>query len=263
MSLKKKFNVLKVPPLARNFSEATELVKLARSEGVMFAVASPGRFTQMPMAMRAFMSQNQAEQFVFVLAAAGSRVVGGEPEAKWRIDPVLAGGGVVLYDSWEIIDQVVWNFGVPQQIYCVTGSTASDRRQRLYLTEDSAVVTMKFSDTLSGSILAGRAAAYFGKERQKWLTAHTQNALIRVDDKHFEVTDSQGQCLQRDDFDDDCLGRMRKVLENFGSNLLWRDQNPLVGAAADNLGTMAVIEAAYLSSRTGMPEEPGRILKIT
>ncbi|MFZ0034240.1 MAG: hypothetical protein WAK60_04515, partial [Sedimentisphaerales bacterium] len=116
---------------------------------------------------------------------------------------------------------------------------------------------------LSGSILAGRAAAYFGKERQKWLTAHTQNALIRVDDKHFEVTDSQGQCLQRDDFDDDCLGRMRKVLENFGSNLLWRDQNPLVGAAADNLGTMAVIEAAYLSSRTGMPEEPGRILKIT
>jgi hypothetical protein len=32
---------------------------------------------------------------------------------------------------------------------------------------------------------------------------------------------------------------------------------------ADNLKVMAVIEAAYLSARTGMPEEPAKILKIT
>ena len=55
---------------------------------------------------------------------------------------------------------------------------------------------------------------------------------------------------------------MKKTLENFGSHLLWPDKIPLVSTAADNLKNMAVIEAAYLSARTGMPEEPGRILKI-
>jgi hypothetical protein len=55
---------------------------------------------------------------------------------------------------------------------------------------------------------------------------------------------------------------MKLVLENFGSHLLWPDKNPLVSPAADNLKIMAFIEAAYLSARTGMPEEPARILKI-
>jgi hypothetical protein len=55
---------------------------------------------------------------------------------------------------------------------------------------------------------------------------------------------------------------MKMTLDNFGSHLLWPDKTPLVSAAADNLNNMALIEAVYLSARTGMPEEPGRILKI-
>ena len=275
-AIKKKFNILKLPPLARNFSEAAEFVKLAQSEGVSLAVANLGRFAQSTLAMRSFVLQNSAEQFFFMLAAAS-----GGPQAKWRNDPVLAGGGVVLYDSWDIIDQITWNFGIPQQVYCVAGSTATDRQQRLYLTEDSAIVTMKFSACLSGCLLAGRAAPHpfwdpgllksttaasqngcGGKGPQKWLIAHGLDKLVRFDDKSFEVTDSLGQRLRQDNFDDDNLGRMKKTLENFGSNILWPDKNPLVSTAADNLKNMAVIEAAYLSARTGMPEEPGRILKI-
>jgi predicted dehydrogenase len=256
-AIKKKFNILKLPPLARNFSEAAEFAKLARSEGVNLAVANLGRFAQSALAMKSFVLQNSTEQLFFILAAASSG-----PQAKWRNDPVLAGGGVVLYDCWDIIDQITWNFGIPQQVYCVASSTATDRQQRLYLTEDSAIVTMKFSACLSGSLLAGRAADAPGKGPQKWLIAHGQDKLIRFDDKSFEVTDPLGQRLRQDNFDDDCLSRMKKALENFGSNLLWPDKNPLVSTAADNLKNMAVIEAAYLSARTGMPEEPGRILKI-
>ncbi|MCJ7777750.1 MAG: Gfo/Idh/MocA family oxidoreductase, partial [Sedimentisphaerales bacterium] len=284
MALKKKFNILKLPPLARNFSEAAELVKLAQDQEISLAVANLGRFAKPALAMRSFVLQNSAEQPFFILAAAS-----GGPRAKWRNDPVLAGGGVVLYDCWDIIDQITWNFGIPQQVYCpvlsavegVAGITAPDRQQRLYLTEDSAIVTMKFSAYLSGCLLAGRAAPHpfwepglsklmtaasqngcGGKGPQKWLITHGLDKRVRFDDKSFEVTDSLGQCLQQDNFDDDCLSRMKKVLENFGSNLLWPDKDPLISTAADNLKNMAVIEAAYLSARTGMPEEPGKILKI-
>jgi predicted dehydrogenase len=271
MALKKKFNILKLPPLARNFSEALELTKLAQNETICLAIANPGRFASSAVAMKKFILENPAEQVFFILAAADKRPTTDLPpnsparqgeQAKWHNDPLLAGGGAILYDCWEIIDQIVWNFGIPQQVYCAASSTVPDKQQRLYVTEDTAIVTMKFSDTLSGCLLAGRAAGSPGEEPRQWLTAHSQDKLLKFNDKLFEVIGSQGQRLRRDEFDDNGLVKMKKVLENFGSNLLWPDKNTLVSTADDNLKNMAVIEAAYLSARTGMPEEPGRILKI-
>ena len=270
MALKKKFNIFKLPPFARNYSEASELAKLAQTEGVTFTVANLNRFARPALAMRNSILQNPDEQFFFILAGAGRKKGSGpilsdsanSQQGKWRSDPVLSGGGVLLYDCWETIDQIVWNFGIPQQIYCLAGNTTPDRQQRLYLTENSAVVTMKFSNTLSACLLAGRAAGTPDKGPQKWLIARSQNTLLKFDDKTFEVTDSQGQCLRKDEFSDDTLARVKKTLECFGSNLLSPDQNVPFCTAADNLKNMAVIEAAYLSARTGVPEEPARILQI-
>jgi predicted dehydrogenase len=181
---------------------------------------------------------------------------------KWLSDPVLAGGGVILYDCWEIIDTIIWNFGMPQQVYCAAGNTSSDRQQRLYLTEDTAVVTMKFNDYLCATLLAGRAAEAFDSVTNQRLAAQGQNILIKINDKSFEVTDSQGKRLKREKFDDHNTGRIKEAMQNFGSNLISPDTTPLVSTVADNLKVMAVIEAAYLSARTGMPEEPAKILKI-
>jgi predicted dehydrogenase len=264
MAIKKKSHILKAPPMSRNFTGASEFVKLAQNEGVTFAVANTGRFAQSFLAARGFVLQNSYEQPFLILAAA-AQTPPDISQAKWRNDPVLAGGGVILYDCWEIIDQIVWNFGLPQQVYCAAGSTTGDRQQRLYLTENSAIITMKFSDTLCGNLLAGQAAiasSNTGKP-QKWLIAQGQQTLIKCGDKAFEVTYSQGQKSKKETFKDDTIAKMKNVLENFGSHLLRPEQNQLVCSAADNLKNMAFIEAAYLSARTGMPEEPARILKIT
>jgi hypothetical protein len=40
------------------------------------------------------------------------------------------------------------------------------------------------------------------------------------------------------------------------------DKNKLASSGRENLKNMAVIESAYLSARTGFPEEPGRILQM-
>ena len=42
IAMKKKFNILKLAPPARNFEEATQLVQLAEEENIKFAVATPG-----------------------------------------------------------------------------------------------------------------------------------------------------------------------------------------------------------------------------
>jgi predicted dehydrogenase len=268
MAMKKKFHIFKLPPFARNYGEAAELTKLAQAEGVTLAIANLNRFAKPAQTMRNFILQNSNEQFFFILAGAGTKK-GSDPFFPWRSDPILSGGGVLLYDCWEIIDQIVQNFGVPQQVYCVAGSTAADSRQRQYLTEDSAVLTMKFSDTLCGTLLAGGAADSITQSSQNRLTAQGQNMVLRVDGKSFEVTDNRGEQLKREDFEVNELDELKKAVENFGLYLLRpddaapADKNPLICSAADNLKNMAVIEAAYLSARTGMPEQPEKILKIS
>jgi predicted dehydrogenase len=304
MAIKKKFNIFKLPPVARNYGEAAELAKLAQAEGVTLAIANLNRFARPALAMRNFILQNPKEQFFFILAGATGRKFTAEnaplrcatpghaetaeesvarasspcrhgqdgratyafssaPAVQWRGDPVLSGGGVLLYDCWEIIEQIVQNFGVPQQVYCVAGSTAADSRQRQYLTEDSAVITMKFNDMLCCTLLAGRAADSFTQASQNRLIAQGQNMVLRVDGKSFEVTDNRGERLKREDFEVDELDELKKAVENFGAHLLWPDKNPLICSVADNLKNMAVIEAAYLSARTGMPEQPEKILEIS
>ena len=265
MAIKKKFNIFKPPPFARNYGEAAELAKLAQAEDVTFTVANLNRFAKPALAMRNFILQNPNEQFFFILAGAERKKI---PDPFFA-DPVLSGGGVLLYDCWEIIDQIVQNFGVPQQVYCVTGSTATDSRQRQYLTEDSAVITMKFNDMLCGTLLAGRAADSLGQTAQNLLIAQGLNLTLKIDGNSFEVTSKGGEQIRREDFKIDYLDELKNAVENFGSYLLRPDEtasadkNPLICSAADNLKIMAVIDAAYLSARTGMPEQPEKILEIS
>ena len=82
---------------------------------------------------------------------------------SWQTDPKLAGGGVLLYDCYEIIDQIITNFGIPQKVYALGSSTAGDKQQRLYLTENTALLTMKFSDTLFATLQASNS---FGPPRK-------------------------------------------------------------------------------------------------
>jgi hypothetical protein len=61
---------------------------------------------------------------------------------------------------------------------------------------------------------------------------------------------------------DDALSCVRGILENFALSILSPDDNKLCSSGRDNLQAMAVVESAYLSARTGVPEEPGRILEM-
>ena len=152
-AMKKKCNILKLAPAARNFEEAAEFVRLAEEEKVRFAVANAKRFARSFLALRQFLQEGEIEGIFLVTATCA---VGDRPHPAWQTDPKLAGGGVLLHNCYEIIDQIVWNFGVPAQVYSLNSNAAGDRQQRLYLTEDTAVVTMKFSDTLSGNLIASR-----------------------------------------------------------------------------------------------------------
>jgi predicted dehydrogenase len=255
MAMKRKTNILKLAPLARNFQESAEFVRLAEDENIKFAVANPRRFARSFLALREFLQQGRIEQ-IFLLTA--SCTVANEHIGAWQTDPKLAGGGVLLHNCYQIIDQIVWNLAIPQQVYSLNTSTAGDRQQRSYLTEDTTVVTMKFTDTFFGNLIASKV---LGPE-QEILKVYGKDKILTVSNARFIISNSLGQTSEESEYDDDELIWHTALLENFALSILLPDENTLCSSAKDNLNDMAVIEAAYLSARTGMPEEPGRILKM-
>ncbi len=268
-AMKKKFNILKLAPAARSFEEAAEFVRLAEDENIKFAVANPNRFARSFLALRQFLQEGRIEQISLITAfcavgrsdAEAVKHATAEPSGHlpaWQTDPKLAGGGVLLRNCYEIIDQIVCNFGIPQQVYSLTTNTAGDRQQRLYLTEDTAVVTMKFADTSFGNLIASKV---FGP-RQEFLKVYGKDKIVTVSNARFIVSDSLGRVGEELQYDDDELGFMMKLLESFALSIVLPDDNKLCSSGSENLKDMAVIESAYLSARTGMPEEPGRILQM-
>ena len=55
---------------------------------------------------------------------------------------------------------------------------------------------------------------------------------------------------------------MTELLKNFALSILSPKESKLCSTGRENLRNMAVIESAYLSARTGFPEEPNRILQM-
>jgi len=254
-AMKKKFNILKLAPAARNFEEAAEFVRLAEDENVKFAIANVSQFTQSFLALRRFLQEGCIEQ-IFLMTAFCA--IGDEHTAAWQTDPKLAGGGVLLHNCYEIIDQIICNFSIPQQVYSLNTNQAGDRQQRLYLTEDTAVVTLKFSDTFFGNLIASKV---FGPE-EKLLKVYGKDKILTVGDSRFTISDCSGRVIEEFEYEDDELAWYTALLKNFALSILLPDKNKLCSSGSENLRDMAVIESAYLSARTGMPEEPARILQM-
>jgi predicted dehydrogenase len=256
--IKKKFHILKLTPPARNFEEAAEFVRLAEEEGVKFAVANPGQFGRSFLAFRQFLQEGRIEQPLFITAMC---TVGNRPYPAWQADPKLAGGGVLLNNCYGIINQIVWNFGTPEQIYSLNTNIAPDRQQRLCLTEDTALVIMKFTDTFIGNLTASRCVGT-GAE-QELLNVYGKDEILIVSNTRFSVSDHLGRTKEEFEYEDKELDRMRELLENFALSIVSPDKNKLCSSGRENLKNMAVIESAYLSARTGFPEEAVRILQMT
>jgi predicted dehydrogenase len=256
-AIKRKFNILKLAPPARNFEEASEYVQMAQSEKVKFAVANPARFSPSFITAHELILQGHIEH-VYLITGYCSIAVADRP--SWYDDPKLAGGGVLMHDCYPLIDQVLWSFPVPAQVYALNTNGAPDKQQRLYLTEDTSVVSLRFTDALVGNITATRRNEVGPNEMS--VKIYGKDALLTVTENLVTLNTPTGRDNQRWQYGQDDQDTMRRLLSCFARSITNPQEPSLVTTAAEGLNNMAVLESAYLSARTGFPEEPARILQL-
>ena len=255
-AIKKKFNILKFPPLARDFEEAEELVKLAQSRKINFAVANTNYFSQANQKLREVLKAEPIENIFMINIQCCFAV---HTRHDWHIDPALAGGGVLLRNCCETIDELIANFGVASQVYSVNTNSAVDKQQRVATTEDSTTVTMKFSDTLTANLIANRTIG----GRSKQIKIFAKDKIYNLTDNSLSICDSDGKTIDEFKFKDTYEDRLKLSLDNFAMAISNPEEEKLTSPAGENLNTMALIEAAYLSAKTTMPEQPNRIYQMS
>jgi predicted dehydrogenase len=170
----------------------------------------------------------------------------------WRGDRVRSGGGVLLNGAYDMIDLFVSIVGVPQLVYTEIGRRASAAASH-HDTEDFASVTLRFGRDRIGTLLASRGAP----AHQRRLTLTTARVSIDIDQNLVLMAPSDGAEPRL--ISDTAIDPTRAVMDTLVT--IRRGESRIsFPPASDHLSTLAVIEAAYLSAKTGVPESPRQFL---
>jgi len=254
-AIKKKVNILKCPPAGRNFEESVELVKSAEDNGVQFSIAAISRLSDSFSTFKTMIEPGKLEHKYLLEVICNTA---DEVFPTWYNDRELSGGGVLLRNSYEPIDQMTLSFSLPQEVYCLTTNTADDRQQRHYLTEDTALVIFRFREDFIGILKAGKLAGM----KESFLRVFGKEKTLTCRDDFITVLDNNGQMIEKKKFSFEPKACARHLLDKFALSVLWPDKNKPFSSGAEHLKNMALIESAYLSSKTGMPESVMRILEM-
>lgn len=261
--------VLHKPPFARNLREGDRLVDLFEGRDCPFVVSRSWQNEP------AFSPLMELARPVTEVLLATAHVHTTDTAAGWRGDAGRAGGGVLLNGAYEAVDLLVHLLGQPETVYarCATAPVLTHpgerhalyeyesrrpapadtyRSSRTHDTEDVALASMDFGRLGIASVTALRAAP-----EAEWRVALMRaDTLFELNTERMTITSRDGGEPQR--YTVWTKHPVSHTLGAFASFLL--GEKPVVTSTArEHLATLAAIESAYLSAKTGEPESPARL----
>ncbi|HOB73277.1 MAG TPA: Gfo/Idh/MocA family oxidoreductase [Phycisphaerae bacterium] len=250
MAAERGLPVWMVTPAARTLDEAMELLDMFDAAGVPLVVY---RAYGLDPALQEDSIGPEATGRLFL--ARGHTFACIPEDLDWRGDSERAGGGVLLDRAYGLIDLVVLTMGMPGSVYAAAAGVSRPGTRFPYDTEDTASLICQFA----GGAIAQITACWTAGPEQAELNLYGLKTCVRIDERTVSVRDRAGTTeLHQQDRPanplapqiEDFLTTLRTAPKRVRSNL------------QDHLATMAVLEAAYLSIRTGQPESPGPILDM-
>jgi len=176
-------------------------------------------------------------------------------DLDWRGDSHRAGGGVFLDRAYTVIDTVVQLVGLPTKVYMAGAGVSRPGGHFPYDTEDTAAVICQFDE---GAIASVSACWTSGPERWE-LELYGTNSMIHIDNQRVEFRDRDGE--KQTGLQQRAENPFLNQIEEFLAELQSNPKN-IRSTLRQHLATVATIQAAYLSARTGQPESPNAIFEM-
>lgn len=256
----KKCHILKLIPTAMNFELAAEFFELIKKNNVRYVTAAPARFAPGYERLVDFLRTKNRKDFYFVNICA---TFGGDffqPIASCAQTQRSSGRGVLLNECFELISLLVENFAMPTQVYALLTNQSPDKKAKQYFGEDTITASLVFRDGLIGTFLAARQTGS-GSVAPIRIYGSKQNIIAAPN--YLAIYDENNNLISENKYPLSAEKCIAEMFIDFGRALLEPDKYKMRNGFRLDLATMALIEAAYLSAKTGMPESPGRFFEIS
>ncbi|GMV97989.1 MAG: dehydrogenase [Phycisphaerae bacterium] len=250
LAAERRLPVWMLTPAARRLAEALETAELFEAAGVPLVVS---RAFGIDPAMQEDAIGADAIGRVFL--ARGHVLTCLDDDLDWRGDSGSAGGGVLLDQAYPMIDTLVQVMGMPGSVYTAAGGSSRPGTRFPYDTEDTAAVILRYAGGGIGQI----AASWTIGPDEETLHLHGLKASVRID---------RGVVRVRDRRTGDPRAELPRGANPFAPQLeeflttLRTSPRKMRSTLREHLPVMAVMQAVYLSARTGQPESPGPILEM-
>ncbi len=253
-------HVWKELPLARNLDEGVAMVRRMDQAGLKLAVGTQRRFAA--GYRQAYQCRRSGELGELFLARAHYLFNWGAP-LGWRGDKASAGGGALLEVGYHLVDLLVWLLGMPEIVYGLNASgyrTDPNGRQDQpappHDTDDTAVAVLRYANNLMASLVTTRRSGPLEEE----LNLHGRRGSLMANVEKCVLRDSDGNVLDSHASPTPPRDIFARQAEAFAQAVL-TESHWYECSGWENLLNLAVIEAIYLSNRTGQPEDPLSLLK--
>ena len=260
LALKDGKAVLKLSHSGPIIEDFADILKTASKNNTHFFSANTLAFSPGFTALREYLKTEESSLSDFyLLSAYGAYPTEMDsPQNRWLSDPALANGGVLLQNCFELLLEIIRNLSLPEQVYALTTNLAPDKKQRTYLTEDAAVLTLKFQDRLIGTLEASRVAS----PPNEYLKIYKPNQCLTATKASFVITDNEDNIVEETTGPCGETTLITSYINSLADYLKSSQENVFEVNSNIILETMALIKAAYLSYRTLMPETPSKITRM-
>ena len=260
LALKNNIHILKVSHAGPNFEDLIEILRASEKNKKLYIVTNTLAYSPGFAAMRNYLASDDAPKDIYLLSIYGAYPTDMQlKENRWLIDPKLSCGGVLMHKSYEVLQELIRNFSLPEQVYALTTNLAPGNRQRMSLTEDAAVLSLKFASRLIGTLEASRVTS----PSNEYLKIYCPDKCITATKARFTVANSNGNIIEEVSGASDSKTLTALLLNDLADAISeqTKEHNYLLRRDLA-MQTAVMIEASYLSFRTLMPETPEKISKI-
>jgi predicted dehydrogenase len=244
-------HVWRRPPLGRNFAEAVEVARRLEGIAVVYRLASWWDHVEAQVRWALGLEDGCKPVFSEVQVSAA-----GPPLQSWRSSQVDAGGGVLAYDAYGALEALTVLRGLPES---VVGAISKCRRRPSEApreTEDVANVIFRYEN---GGVACVRAAWDIPPFGQTSLH-HGAEGGVRYSERSVAALTADGAVLEERSLPS---GALAAEMTRFAAEITGeRQREPTEASINRHLAVSALLEAAYLSSRTGQPEIPRRLFEV-
>ena len=239
-------HVWRPPPVARSFPESAELVDRVKRWNTIYRVASWWEF----VVDHAWHELPWPDGFVPRFSELSFSAAGPAPN-DWRALPSETAGGVLATDSYDLLEALVALRGLPTRVAAALGRFRGAARD----TEDTAAAVLYYADGGCAVLRATWDAA----PSECVLRHHAATATVTLTRDEVALARPLGNSCDHRPLPGEFLtSELLRFAESVRSAARDRAAAPL----ERHLAVSALLEALYLSARTGDPESPGKFYQV-